>query len=1232
MAVGGLVVLALFAALLAPYFIDWTGFRQDFEREASRIVGRKVVVHGTVDARLIPFPSVTLHDVRVGEEEEGAEPIVTIDRFSMDAELAPFLSGEALIFDMRIDGPKVRLTLLSDGTLDWARGRRSDIPAKTVVLENVSVTGGEIEFVDEQAGRTRRLADLNAQMSARSLTGPWRIDGRGTLDGNPGAFQVSTGQLDERGTLKVKTRIVPDQIAFSADLDGDLKVVDFKPQYGGTFVLSEKRPANENPQPNALRINGDFELSNERVRVPKYELAAGDPSDPYIVTGEATLDTGKSPEFLLIADGQQIDVSRIGRNGEQGKTGRNAEVSARQRLNNLLSILADIPIPQVPGRASLKLPAIVIGDTTVREVLLDVEPDGDGWKVARGTAQFPGRTAVDAKGRLTLKGHRAFNGDLLVASNQPSGLAAWLAGSVDPEIRRLRSAGFAAEVELTDELQRFEKLEIAAGGASLTGRIERESRAGEAPTLSVELAGNSVEIETLRALTGLIAGEASADTLLRHSIAVALKADRFTAFGEEAEGVDAKLSLRNGELDVNRLDVASLAGAAVSVRGQIGGTLATPSAGLDLMLRAGQMRPVLELLSRHLPSYPVLARLVTGAGYYDDADLKVTLALPGDRSGPLGLIVAGTANGGSVDARISAANFGDFLDGANIEGQATLANPRTVVLAGQLGLQPLPFDGEADGVVAVKFSQPKTGPGDLSFAFTAGSTSIAIDGNAELSAERFLQGNLAISVESADLEPYLLMNDIVLPQTGAGLPVALRARAAIGGDAIQLTDIGGTVDRNGVSGKLRIDRTAAMPKATGALAFDTLDLAWLAEGILGPIESADGNGFSAEAVASPARENAEVNVQLTAARFWTGFYGPVENFAAKLAWTGGDIALDDVGGDWLGGKLGGRFKLSNAGTTGLLETRLTLSGADVSQMVWSAAGIPVAEGRGDVTLALDASGESAASMIAAASGSGEVRLNGLKLRGLRSDGFGAILAAADATEGDITESRSEAIAREETLGGDVLLGAVNIPFTIASGKLRADAVTGTDGAATFSGAVEINLADRMLAGQLGMRLRAGEEAMAGGEPEVTLFFDGPIAAPRMRLDAQPLGNYLSLRRFERERRRVEILQASVLEKQRLRREAALYRSRAQERAAIAEAARLRAAEEERKRAEARRRAEQIRAEQAARAEAERRAAEQQRPVQPGDGFRVDPSEGVIREPLPPINGNNLNFDALPGVN
>ena len=131
---GGLLVVALFAALLAPVFVDWTNFRQNFEDRASQLLGKKVVVNGAVSARILPFPSVTMEDVTVGKDIDGT-PLVRVARFSLDAELAPFLSGEARIFDMRIEEPKARIRLLADGTLDWLRGSQPRLPARIVVLD-----------------------------------------------------------------------------------------------------------------------------------------------------------------------------------------------------------------------------------------------------------------------------------------------------------------------------------------------------------------------------------------------------------------------------------------------------------------------------------------------------------------------------------------------------------------------------------------------------------------------------------------------------------------------------------------------------------------------------------------------------------------------------------------------------------------------------------------------------------------------------------------------------------------------------------------------------------------------------------------------------------------------------------------------------------------------------------------------------------------------------------------
>ncbi|KQY27262.1 AsmA-like C-terminal region-containing protein [Rhizobium sp. Root482] len=1248
--VGGLLVVALFAALIAPLFVDWTDFRKDFEREATRIMGKPVVVHGSVDARLIPFPSVTLNDVRVGQSETG-EPLIQVERFSMDAELAPFLSGEALIFDMRLERPKAKIRLLPDGTLDWARGRRASIPAKTVVLENVAITDGQIDFIDEQTGRTRRITGLEADLSARSLAGPWKMEGRAALDGEVGSFAFSSSEADKEGSLGLRARLTPDNRPFGVELDGDLKIVDFKPLYEGKFTLTENKDQKDAEESAALRVNGEFQLTNERIRVPDYRLEIGPKDDPYLVTGEATLDTGKDQEFLLLADGQQIDVSRIGNTGVAGKTGRDPAISVRQRLAAMLAIAADIPIPQVPGRASLKLPAIVIGDTTVRDVRLDLRPDRGGWMIDKAVAQLPGRTQLEASGRLQLNGQRAFRGDLLVASNQPSGLAAWLAGSVDPAIRKLKTAGFSATVNITDRLQQFERLEVAAGPAVLRGRIERQALDDVPPTLSLQLEGNRIDLEALQALAGLVAGDASNATVLSHTIAADLSAEHFSAFGEEASDVQVVATLKNGQLQAERVSVGAIAGAQLALSGRMGGDLSAPSITAKMKLASPDLTPFLEMLARHAPAHPAMARLVASGPYYADTALDFTLTAGGpDGKAPVTFGIVGTANGTKIAANYQAPDLAQALKGQGLSLEATLENPSTPILLGQAGFDPLPFDADPNGLISLKLKSTEDDKANAALTFTTGQTSLSLNGDIDLARDAFLSGQSKLTLESRDFEPFLLLQGIGLPQMGTGLPLALTADIATTPEAVALSNISGKADGNGFSGAVTLDRTSP-GKAGGKISVDVLDLAWLGEGILGQVQEGATGALSAATVVGPAWSGFDVAIDLTAKQFWPGLYSAVSDLAGRFTWKGDQVEIDGLSGQWLGGTVKGRLLLGNGNGAGFLQTRLDLTGGDLAAVGWTSGGQPVATGRFDLALALEASGKSPRAMAESLSGSGTAVLHDVIVHGLNTGALPAIMVAADRIEGDITPEAVQPLAARAIFSGQAAIGAVKMPFNIAGGMLRAQNVTAGDAAAALTGDLEINFPDERMRAGMDVNFRPGEAAVTGAEAQARLDYAGLLSSPGVTLDVTDLTNFLSLRAFERERRRVDILQANVLEKQRLRREVGLYKAKAAER----EAERLRAVEEQRRRQMAAEAAAQQKAEAAARALAEKKAADEARaaeeaarkaeqqnldllPFDPGGVVRggelTPPQDGAVISPPveePATRNPVLNFDALPGV-
>jgi len=1147
--IAGLLVVALFTALIAPFFIDWTDYRKEFEQQASLILGKKVEVVGTVSARLLPFPSITMNDVRVGTDERG-EALITVAHFAMDAELAPFLSGEAKIFDMRIDQPKAQIRLLKDGTLDWVRTGNPQIPAKSVVLEHVSITGGEVDFIDEETGKTRQVRNLTADVSAKSLAGPWRIVGNGWLDGQTGQFTLSTGAPDNESEFRLKARLEPDAQNLTVDLEGALKIVDLKPRYEGNFSVTDRLQTGDKPKPDAKtagpRVKGKFELTNESITIPDYRLESGSLSDPYVVTGHAKLDTGKVPQFDLTAEGQQIDVSRVGNDGETGKTSREANVSARIRLQAMLAVLADIPIPQVPGQAHVTLPAIVAGDTTLRNVILNVRPNGDGWTIKQAEAELPGRTKVEAKGELKLVDAQSFTGNMLVASTQPSGLATWLSGAVDPALRNVKTTGFSADVNLSPNLQQFENLEIAVGPASLRGRLERQATDGIVPKLSVDLDGDAIDYDALRAIVSLFTGAQSEGALFEHDIAAKLSAKHFSIQDVQADDVTTLFTFSKGRLGLEKLDIGSLGGATVSVQGQLQDGDELPTGTLDSLIYAEDPTALLTILQSKLGNHPALDRLVQNARYYKGADLRLNLTTGGNNDWPVKITLQGSANGSQISSTYSAETLAFGADN-EFSLDLKLENPAPSVLLGQMGLDPLPFEGDANTEASLNLAYSTGEPIAATFTFKADHTDFSAKGQIEIDAGHFMVGNYDIALKAGDLEPYLLMAGIGLPQMGTGLPVLLQSHLDISPEAITVRDLRGSLDQNELAGQLMIARNSNPIAVTGALSLSQLDLPWLGETILGPLYSMNDFGFSQEQLAVSPIAGISADLDLNAKHLWAGVFSPFDDVKGKLRYGAGTLDLTDMSGGWQGGSAKGRRSLANSGGSGLLQGRVDVSGANAAGISWVADGKPVVQGTFDLALALETSGKSVAGMWDSLSGSGSMTLHDAVVSGLNLTALDSILPPADMIKGEVTAEAVSPFVMPIIHDGTANLGTVAIPFTIANGKVLAETISAKSDKADFAADAKINLKDLTLQARMRTAYNAGEEALSGADPAITFNWTGSLRQPEEQIDISELTNYLSLRTFERERRRVEALQSNALEKQRLRREVALYKWLAQER-------------------------------------------------------------------------------------
>lgn len=1190
---GGLFVLVLLAALVVPYFVDWTGYRAEFEREASAILGRKVTVQGDATARLLPFPSVTFSNVAVAGGP-GGQPAMTVETFSMDAELAPFLRGEVLIFDMRLVRPKATIDIANDGTVDWTMRPSSPFDLNQISIEKLTVTEGQIELRHAAGGRSHLMSEINATISAKSLAGPWRMDGTLNLDGLRTTVAASTGKAEGSGQMRLRVRADPDAYPLVIETDGNAGIVNGAAVYSGDFKISgaDKHaagphgPDGETVAVNAkadpgFRLNGKFSLDHQKLGVDEFRFETGPLDNPYTADGKASVDLGLKPSFAIEADGAQVKLDEAV--GGQAGTGLTLE----QRIAGLEQALLDLPKPTIPGTVEVRLPAVVAGDTTVRDVHLSAEPIESGWKVKSLAATLPGRTKLEADGMLALnlQGHFGFTGSLLLAVAQPSGFAAWLSKDVDEAIRRLPAAGFKAKVDLSENHQSFSDLELILGKAKFSGRIDSSQPDNARPSVLMRLEGGDLDVDGLAAFASIFVSDKGANRFANSDLDFQIKAGPVSAAGLTADTVDTALRLRDGVLEVDRLSVGGLAGASISATGRIKDFPASPTGKLDASVIAVDLKPLIDVAAQHYPDNAVLKGLAGRAAAYpelfQDARLDLVASAADNGDGTTGLAVSGQgkAGGSAFSASLSGKGAADRLFEAPVTLTFNAKNPDATALLALYGLPALPLGMLGEASTDISARGTLGGGLATTFSLTGNDFKAGFEGTVSDTAQG-VAAKGQLSLDAADIEPWLMTSGIGLPGMGAGMSMTLSAQGDYGSGLLVLDNLSGAINEAAVSGDVNLDAKDGVPHLAGALALDELDLDPMAVALFGDSAfltdkaGADKSGAWPAAPFSPKSSLPfTADLDLTTAALAAGPFATAYDAAFSLKLDQEGIRVSDLKAKFLGGALTGLFELKNTDGTGLFTGQMKVAGADLAIMLPDA-GI---SGNGDVSTSLSTSGKSVDAMVAALSGSGTATLRNLRVAGVNPDAFSALLAKADAIGRDIDAAKTAGFAPEIAADGIFAAKDTEIAFTVAGGTLRAPPIALENPAATLSADITADLNASTVLAKGAITYRPGDEALVGSEPVMNFTAEGPFGAVKREFDSEPLAQFLTQRALEKEQQRVEAMQAALLEKQRLRREVRYY--------AALQDARDKAAEELRKQEEAAR----LKAEAKAKAEAEAQA-------------------------------------------
>ncbi len=1157
----------LVTALVGPFFVDWTMYRSTFEKYAEQALAHKVTVLGDADIRLLPSPAVTFTDVRVGEAED---PLLVVSRFQMRIELPALLKGEVRVLDMELDRPHLSLSLDESGRLDWLTAQTSDgalgdLAAEDVAFDRISIVDGAVSVIDARTGETHRLDNGNLLISARTLAGPFKVDGSATYDGKPYSVRLASGKELDNGAIRVKGQVTPSAWPVNLAVDGTLSQDNGVPGYEGNFSLASIQ--DEDRKDNAWRAGGSFSANMDGLNVPSFEFRYG-PEDRVLgLDGTAELAYSGQKRFEIRGRAKQVDLDRIFGGGPQ------TPVSADNAASRLIAALKSVPIPDMDGVIALDIPAVVVGGGLAQDVKLDLETTLGGWRVARLAVRAPGRTVIATQGDLGLEPDLTYRGSVSIASEQPGAFAAWWrqTGKGATAIQPISMEG---RLSLVPDGVALDNMRLNMAGSEATGGLSyQKPRSGNA-VFSLSLDADKLDIDQVETLAGLF--ERPEDGVKDLDVSLRVQAREVSVRGVDGKGLSLEAQYSDNGLRIDRLYAEDLAGAEVDVIGRVDDLLTAPEGQLTGTLNATDLTGVTAVLGSVLPDNVLVGRLEQASGHLVPAKFQANLkASAQDGVSQIDFTLNGDAGGAKTDFGMNFKGRVDEWHSAEIGLGVSLSGPSGDQILRQLGFAVLPVGSLGTG--EVRFSaigRPKDGL-TVSLSAAAGQATLGMEGRITLQKDREPDYRLSVSSAAPDIAPYALLFGRVLPVMAGDIDAVVDFDVNGTGSKIEVSKLTGKVAGVAVEGELAGDmeplQGETIRRFKGSLDLDALDLKFLSEAILGPdqwFSAGDGSSIWPNgAFGTPLLTQTDLTLQLSTDRLIVDDTDTIQGAKAELRLTPTMLRLDGLNGTYANGKLDGTLAIRRSGAEGAVSGTIRLTRGSVRDLIWNLNNRPVATGSFDLFLEYQGSGRTISGIVSGLTGGGTFAVTDGELRGINPQAFPLVIRAVDAGL-DLHDDKIREVFLNHMAAGSLGFKRIEGTVTLIGGRLSARNVVVDSNRADIFGSAEVNLNDWTLNGDFAVKVDPGENAVTGAEPQVGVVFNGPVEAPVRTVDISPFTAFLTLRAFEQEVQRVEKLQAEILERDRLLREMKRIKHERVRRQREAEEAAVRAAEEAARAAEA----------------------------------------------------------------
>ena len=1092
------VIIALAAALVGPYFIDWNQFRPQFEAEATRIVGAPVRVAGKLDARLLPAPSLQLRAVTIGGANDLGK--VRAEKLDVEFSLGSLMRGEWRATELTVNGMALDLGLDARGRIDW--------PASTgtfnfgqLAIDRLNLTG-RVALHDASSRSTLELNDIAFSGDVRSLAGSIRGDGNFLLAGIRYPFRISSGQTQDGNGTRVHFNVDPGQRALAVDLDGLLHFEQRAPRFDGSVTVA--RPAVKSDA-SALpwRITAKVKADHQAARLDQLEVSYGPEERALRLAGTGDASFGASPLLRTQLAARQLDIDRF--------VARDNASEPVRALPAVRALLSGIPAAPLPLQVEFSSDQIMLGGRPVQDIATELHADGAAWSVRRLEFRGPGSTRVSLSGA---GGQSAdtFKAALSVESADPDALVTWLQGRSDPAFRSQKPLRLRGEVNVAPHSVAIDAMKAEFDGGAVQGRVAISyPQPDSGMRVEADLKSERLDLDAATALLRSLGGPQGE---WPEEAELSLDIGRATVAGQELRPLQAKLgyspkSLTLERLKIGQTDSITLEGSGSFDRANAAGKLTLNSSAASFGQLTTVLNPFAPSLAARLNAMgtspgPARAKLALelDKGTADRASARIVLDLDAPQ-------LKGTA---AVTAKppVAAVNAIDLetLRHSELAVETKLSTEQGNALLALLGLDRTMVAGEGparlEGSASGAWGAPLQVKAKLSGA--------GLDAEAQGSVEPFApeaRANVNLRIVSTNLAPLLDLK----PTDALAQNIGLSSRLTVAGSKWTFDDLDSRIAGSRLRGHVAL--TLGEEKSIdGEVGLDALALApafGLAIGAAGrdtdePLGAGLVKGWRGRIAFQALRGALPGGIELQ----------PV---SGTVKADGQSLVFEDIKGGIGGGELTATVD-ARPGTNGIsLAARVALNNADGSALRYRALTMPA--GRVSLQTTLASQGRSAAALAGALSGGGTVTLERAKFAGLDPRAFEVAVRAGDSGQAR-DEARLKQIVEPALAAGALWGGTVQLPFTIRDGRIRVAATTiDTQGVrAVISGGFDIPADQVDIRAALTLTLATS----TSGRPEIQLFAVGTPDAMTRSVDVAALSSWLAVRAIDHETRRLDAIE------------------------------------------------------------------------------------------------------------